>query len=247
MTTKSTTTSGVVTRQIRPLLTTPFVRPPSYGSGQFITTTSLGFYATLIASNPKLDSSCMPSGWDDTSNIEFRPGVCPDGWTMYDIIPKGLTTGTCCSKGFTLDFHYNPIYATHTSVCAENLATATTSINGTSTTDIRPTLSFRVHDPWTVIWEDFYRKSLTPTPPPLELCENVVVRTWVPGSTVDPMARETCPGQQHEPNILGPAYVYIWAPILGVTLIPALCVTICCLKKRERVVQPGSSVASQRS
>lgn len=230
-------------------LTTPFVRPPSCGSGRFTTITSVDSYATLIASDPNLDSSCMPKGWDNASRIEFKPGVCPEGWTMYNLYPQGLTTGTCCSRGFTLEYHSDPRYSTDGWVCAQNLATTTTTTTATNfmtatptatTTEVRPTLSLKVHDPWRVYWLDSDIKSLTPAPPSLDFCTEVVLKSWVPGSTVDPAARQTCPPEQpqdHLGNFLGSDNVLIWGPVLGGTVAIAFCVAICCMQRKSRRVE----------
>lgn len=242
-------------------LTTPFVRPSSCGSGQFTTVTSMDSYATLIASDPKADSSCMPAGWDNAPEIIFSPAVCPEGWTMYNINPYGPIAGTCCSRGFTLASHYNPIHSTHTIMCAENLAITTTTtatptgFNGTTRatpTGIRPTLSVKIHDPWIVEWVKFNIRSLTPAPPPVDFCTAVVIQSWVPGSTVDPAVSTPCPTeppQDHLGDFLGPGGVLIWGPVLGVILFIAFGVTICCWqRKASRVVvvqaQPATNVAT---
>lgn len=100
MSTKASSSARTTTLPPVPL-TTPFERPSSCGTGVFTTVnvTFSGSSGTIIASDPKRDASCMPKGWDNApDSIVFRPGVCPQGWTAYNLKPRQYSTATCCSR-----------------------------------------------------------------------------------------------------------------------------------------------------
>lgn len=48
----------------------------------------------------------------------------------------------------------------------------------------------------------------------MNYCTTPVIRSWVPGSTVDPAVRLDCSPVEGG-NIFGPAYTALWAPIVG--------------------------------
>ena len=101
-------------------LTTPFVAPQSCAD-QFVTTSFVSsFYWTdystttvsVLVSGPADSrfSACQPQGWDQGTRFQFRPAVCPSGWTAYNLegtrsgvgtpatYIKTFSTAFCCSR-----------------------------------------------------------------------------------------------------------------------------------------------------
>ncbi|KAH6628875.1 hypothetical protein F5144DRAFT_580364 [Chaetomium tenue] len=185
-----------------PALTTPFVPPPSC-TDQFITTsyTSQSSVVIVLVSGPADPqfATCQPSGWDAGKNsLEFRPAVCPSGWTAYDL---GLTSfdvdtlhwaplssAYCCSRGFSLSEAYSLIEGISYRACFQ-------TIDGGATTASAPSSGLRVHNAWRIAWESSDITSMSPTPPQLP-CSNpgmVKISSWVPGATLDlALASGTC-------------------------------------------------------
>lgn len=67
-------------------------------------------------------------------------------------------------------------------------------------------------------------------------CTNVQIQTWIPGTKVESGAREPCETEaekDHLGEILGPAQMFIWLPILVATLLGGgLCFG--CYKNKQR-------------
>lgn len=131
---------------------------------------------------------------------------------------------------FTPDFVYNPVSSTNKQVCLQKLPTATIP----QESNIRPPINVRIHEPWTVEWAYSDVKSLSPSPPTIKSCDSPVLRSWIPGSTVEPGARQSCPAVDHDTNPLGPAFVLVWVPILVFVLICGGLCFGCYRKKRLR-------------
>lgn len=115
----STTLTTTTTTTATAALTTPWVRPASCSHGHTTTrftgtTITLGssYPYTTVTSNVAIIYSenyrdeCLPTGWDvnfgidGNSRIVFSPGVCPSGWTAYNLQARsyGASTATCCSE-----------------------------------------------------------------------------------------------------------------------------------------------------
>lgn len=47
------------------------------------------------------ESSCFPAGYENRTALQFSPGVCPGGWTAYDMATlrfEDITTAQCCPR-----------------------------------------------------------------------------------------------------------------------------------------------------
>jgi hypothetical protein len=117
-TTRSDSTVTVETDTSLHPMTTPFVQPSGCDTiRNFITRP---FYEQnggrfedpsfqLVLYSDPLDprfTACQPSGWSTRniySRFTYRPGVCPSGWTAYDLSAIGTgesrrSTAVCCAR-----------------------------------------------------------------------------------------------------------------------------------------------------
>lgn len=87
---------------------TPFIQPSDCKT-QWMTTTGIvsvtyGDAVTMpiMISDPA--ATCYPSGWDEfpsESRLNFKPGVCPEGWVYLDMAEDGsprASTAFCCNR-----------------------------------------------------------------------------------------------------------------------------------------------------
>ncbi|KAK4120427.1 hypothetical protein N657DRAFT_161697 [Parathielavia appendiculata] len=255
------------TRAAPQALTTPFVLPQSCAN-QFITTSfaSRSTYVTVVASCPADPrfSACQPPGWDsggEGSSFQFSPAVCPSGWTAYNlggtvswvrhgasmnlITSKTFSTAYCCSSGFTYS-HYHDLlidgFSRTPLACFAN-TTDTAAPTATASPAGSPH-RLRVHNAWHISWDASDISSLSPTPPPFAPCTtSPVIRSWVPGATVEPNAFFV-PGGACEWNdgtsrwskgeTIGMWFLMVGVPIIGLAIL-ATCLGCWCRRRRRRV------------
>ena len=107
------TTSISATATALLALSTPFIQPsgceshwtltvvPSTTTQRFPVATSV-FMISVLVSKPV--ASCYPSGWDrlvPEQRFQFRPAVCPSGWTYYDMTVDNVqstSSAFCCNR-----------------------------------------------------------------------------------------------------------------------------------------------------
>ncbi|KAK4096689.1 hypothetical protein N658DRAFT_501295 [Parathielavia hyrcaniae] len=237
-------------------LTTPFV-PPQSCADQFITTTIYSDFTTTtvlasVPAHPRF-SACQPPGWDsggdNNSILHFSPAVCPSGWTAHALggyESQAVSTAHCCSSGFAL-IDYYPFQSVDgispQSPCVANMTN--TSPPSATAFPARSTAAYhlRVHNAWHISWEASDMPSLSPTPPPLPLCEtSSVIWSWVPGATVEPGAylRTSCDdrasgsGSGSGLPSLGVLMVLVVVVPVVFLMILCSCVWVCCRRRRRR-------------
>ncbi|KAK4220701.1 hypothetical protein QBC38DRAFT_462306 [Podospora fimiseda] len=204
-TTTSSTTTTTKSKTSFPPLTTPWTRP-SYCTDLFTTTstiTTVGGTQNPITSTIPLVlpdtahpsfSLCHAPGYD-LHNYSFSPGVCPSGWTAYNLA-SSWTTATytsfahCCDKGYTFGYG-NPISgSTSVPACFRSAKGTSKKAKATATPGAR-TYAFeeylpngvQMHEAYHVLWESRDVSMLEPSPPKT-LCEGRAMEKWVPGEKV---------------------------------------------------------------
>lgn len=108
------------------------------------------------------------------------------------------------------------------------------------------TNGIRAHYPWIIKWEATDTTSLTPSPPDLGMTsQDVVLRSWVPGETVEPGSRVHARKAQRRNYNTDENY----GPLLAIMIVPSVvgglivigCVTFCvvrCKRNKKRRGQP---------
>ncbi|KAK4100218.1 hypothetical protein N658DRAFT_497447 [Parathielavia hyrcaniae] len=241
------------TRAAPQALTTPFVPPPSCAN-QFITTSfvSSSTTVTVLASGPAdaRFSACQPPGWDSggessgLNGFRFSPAVCPSGWTAYNLggtMLSDVTTAYCCSSGFTHSLYWNQIDGISPTACFANISD-TTAPTATASSALSPH-GFRVHNAWHISWEASDIPSLSPTPPPFATCiTSPVIRSWVPGATVEPDAFlvpegvECNDGTSRWSKAQTASFFFLIVGLPTIILaIVVTCLVVCCCRRRRRV------------
>lgn len=88
-------------------------------------------------------------------------------------------------------------------------------------------LATLAHDRVTVMWQAKDTTSLSPQPPTMTGCGYTEISSWVPGKTVEPSARTTCPPPEEQEHSAALGAI---PQILGISLgvgIPCLLIFIC--------------------
>ncbi|KAL0935687.1 uncharacterized protein CTRU02_210278 [Colletotrichum truncatum] len=241
----STNISTSITTTAAALLaiTTPFVQPPACDSWR--TTTVRARPLTLVngttlsipvvVSEPA--SSCYPSGWKQfprESRLHFNPGVCPEGWTYFDMAEAALySTAFCCNSGFSYTYFndYSPFGSLVSLGCVKG-GPKTSSNSATPDTSSTDT----VHEAWVVTWKRTDTPTLTPKLP--TLTNYMTVPTWTPGEKIPDGkydATKSGSGNQYPSQSLI-FFITIGIPLISATLIGS-CVWCCvreCKKQRRQ-------------
>ncbi|KAJ6779794.1 hypothetical protein PWT90_01486 [Aphanocladium album] len=224
-------------------MTTPFVFPDSCIGNWDYTATHITDHTThLRIFDIGTDSDACNHG--QTLNIDngdlavrFSPGVCPSGWTAYDLEIEQSAAGqsrkssaTCCPSGFTT----SPAYRGGGGACTQIVSQ--TEPNNTDYFDSRNE-TIRVESMWLITWAKSDTKSMSPRPPSLGGdCTGAEIHTWVPGAKVKDGQRFCSrPESGGEPfSNPGIMFMMVGLPII-VVAIPSI--FFCCVKPRLRRIR----------
>ncbi|KAF4870843.1 hypothetical protein CGCSCA1_v010105 [Colletotrichum siamense] len=168
-------------------VTTPFVAPSDCSTQWKTTNVPVPMSSGAALMTPILvydpSASCYPSGPFDQApeyRLNFRPGVCPDGWIYHNMAAasSGASTAYCCDRGFDFRFFDGYIYAT--SIFSERCGRYASAAAFGSTVSGDKTLM--VHEAWAVTWDASDTPTLTPQLP--TLTNSMFVPVWTPGDSI---------------------------------------------------------------
>ncbi|KAM3435000.1 hypothetical protein NHJ13734_005751 [Beauveria thailandica] len=221
-----------------PALTTPFAVPASC-TDVFSTTITHrtrvygdATHYTVYAAFPQTTGGCQASGPNvlrDGATIIVRPGVCPSDWVAYNLKvddpqyypnPSDSASVTfeavCCSSGFSATGTVNDI-PSFGPACTRLVSKTHGVTSGQTTT----TLTVSAHAAWQIDWMASDAPTLTPQPPSMELCYDVQIPIWTPGT--EATGRKKCKSLKESPDkhqYDGLIYVAIVLPtVIGFLLI----------------------------
>ncbi|KAF5494359.1 hypothetical protein CGCS363_v009220 [Colletotrichum siamense] len=168
-------------------VTAPFVAPSDCSTQWKTTNVPVPVSSGTTLMTPILvydpSASCYPSGSFDRApenRLNFRPGVCPDGWIYHNmaVASSGASTAYCCDRGFDFRFFDGYIYAT--SIFSERCGRyASATAFGSSVSEDK---TLMVHEAWAVTWGASDTPTLTPQLP--TLTNSMLVPVWTPGDRI---------------------------------------------------------------
>ncbi|KAF3799804.1 hypothetical protein GCG54_00009993 [Colletotrichum gloeosporioides] len=229
-------------------ITTPFVAPSDCSTQWRTTSVHLPVTSGTSLKTPILvyepSTSCYPSGSFDLApenRLNFRPGVCPDGWVYHNmaVASSGASTAYCCDR-------FVSIYAT--SIFAERCGRyASASAFGATVSGDK---TLMVHEAWAVTWCASDTPTLTPQLP--TLTNSMFMPVWTPGDRIPDGIYDHDEGK--DGNAMSKTVHLVF--LIGLPIIAAIiiCLVIWCgvrkyrrssRKKRELKARRGKAVSRE--
>lgn len=137
---------------------------------------------------------------------------------------------------------YNPVHSSTVDACVSEVRT---TVNHDDQYVVN--ITRYAHDPWMVEWRPSDTTSMSPQPPAMDTCG--LIKSWVPGQTIEPAARPTCRSNDGGGGGFDISKAAVAAGLtlgLGIPFVIVMIVICCCCKIRREKRQAETARRERR-